>query len=242
MIEPIRTSSPGPMARTTGVVYLLFFLTAICAGLLVKGLIVPTDAVATAHNLLAHEALFRSGFAVNLLANAVYIALTALLYNLLRPVNATLSLLAAFFSLVGCGIQVVFAGLYTFGPLLVLGGDPSLSAFSAAQLQALAFVILKIGTQAFNVALVFFGFFDFLIGYLIFRSTFLPRWIGVPMMLAGLGWLTFLYPPLATRLSPGVQILGFVAELVLLLWLLIKGVNVQRWNEQSGGSQAQPAS
>ncbi len=242
MTEPIRPSSPGPMPRTTGAVYLLFFLTAICAGLLVKGLIVPTDAAATAHNLLAHEALFRSGFAVNLLANAVYIALTVLLYNLLRPVNATVALMAAFVSLAGCGIQVVFAGLYTFGPLLVLGGDPSLSAFSAAQLQALAFVILKTGTQAFNIALVFFGFFDFLIGYLIFRSAFLPRWIGVPMMLAGLGWLTFLYPPFASHLSPGVQILGFVAELVLLLWLLFRGVNINRWNEQLRGTQAQPTS
>ena len=231
---------PQPWARTTGFIYLLFFLTAVCAGLLLKGLIVPADAAATAHNLLAHERLFRSSFAVTLISTAFYIALTALFYNLFRPVNRTLSLLAAFLSLVGCGIQVVFAGLYTLGPPLVLGGDPYLGAFNPQQLQALAFFILKLGTQAFNIALVFFGFFDFLIGYLIFESTFLPRFLGVLMMLAGVGWLAALSPSLIKLLSPGVEVLGFLAELALMLWLIIKGVNLQRWNEQSGRPQTSP--
>jgi hypothetical protein len=234
------TQPPQPWARTTGFVYLLFFLTAICAGLLVKGLIVPTDAAATSHNLLAHERLLRSGFAVTLISTAFYVALTALFYNMFRPVNRTLSLLAAFLSLVGCGIQVVFAGLYTFGPPLVLGGDQYLTSFNPQQLQALAFLILKIGTQAFNIALVFFGFFDFLIGYLISKSTFLPRFLAVLMMLAGVGWLATLSPSLLTHLSPGVEILGFVAELALMLWLIIKGVNLQRWNQQSGLPQTPP--
>jgi hypothetical protein len=228
------------MARTTGFVYLLFFLTAVCAGLLVKGLIVSTDAAATAHNLLAHQRLLRSGFAVTLISTALYIALTALFYNLFRPVNRTLSLLAALFSLAGCVIQVVFAGLYTYGPPLVLGGDPYLAAFNPQQLQALAFLILKIGTQAFNIALVFFGFFDFIIGYLIFKSNFLPRFLGVLMMLAGVGWLSALSVSLVNHLSPGVEILGFLAELALMLWLIIKGVNLQRWNEQSGLPQTPP--
>jgi hypothetical protein len=228
------------MARTTGFVYLLFFLTAVCAGLLVKGLIVPTNAAATAHNLIAHEGLLRSGFAVTLISTAFYIALTALLYNLFRPVNRILSLLAAFLSLVGCGIQAVFAGLYTFGSPLVLEGDRYLTAFTPEQLQALAFLVLKTGMQAFNIALVFFGFFDFVIGYLIFKSTFLPRFLGVLMMLAGVGWLSALSTSLVKHLSPGVEILGFVAELALMLWLIIKGVNLQRWNEQSTLQQPSP--
>jgi hypothetical protein len=103
-------------------------------------------------------------------------------------------------------------------------------------LQALAFMFLKLNTQTANICLVIFGFYDLLIGYLIYRSTFLPRFLGVLMALAGLGWLTFLYPPLAHSLSPYVLVLGFLAELLLMLWLLVKGVNVQRWKEQASAA------
>ncbi|MGA7381230.1 MAG: DUF4386 family protein, partial [Terriglobales bacterium] len=81
-----------------------------------------------------------------------------------------------------------------------------------------------------------FGFYDLLLGYLIFRSTFLPQILGVLMMFAGLGWLTFLSPPFANHLTPYVLVLGFVAELLLMLWLLVMGVNVQRWKEQANAA------
>lgn len=81
-------------------------------------------------------------------------------------------------------------------------------------------------------ALVFFGVYDLLIGWLILGSTFLPRFLGALMVVAGLGWLTFLYEPLADRLSPYVQGLGIIAEALLMLWLLVAGVNVERWHEQ----------
>lgn len=81
--------------------------------------------------------------------------------------------------------------------------------------------------------LVFFGFYCLLIGYLIFTSTFLPRILGVLMAVAGLGWLTFLWPPFANYLSPYIFVPGFVGEGALTLWLLAVGVNVQRWNERA---------
>ena len=84
--------------------------------------------------------------------------------------------------------------------------------------------------------MVFFGVYCLLIGYLIFRSAFLSRILGVLMALAGLGWLTFLSPPLANRLSPYNLVLGFLAELALMLWLLARGVNVQRWKEQASAA------
>jgi len=87
-------------------------------------------------------------------------------------------------------------------------------------------------TSAIN-PLVFFGFYCLLIGYLIFRSTFLPRVLGAPMAFAGLGWLTFLSPPLATRLSPYILFPGLVGEGALTVWLLAKGVNVQGWQKQA---------
>jgi Domain of unknown function (DUF4386) len=94
-----------PKARITGIVYLLYFLTVISADFFVKRLVVSGDAEATANNILAHESLFRAGFAINLIATALYIALTALFYELFKPVNRSLSLLAAFIGLVGCAIS-----------------------------------------------------------------------------------------------------------------------------------------
>jgi hypothetical protein len=226
---------PRPRARTIAVVYLLYFLTAILGEFFLKGLVVDGDATATANNILAHQTLFRLGLATGLIATACYIAVTALFYGLFKPVNRSLSLLAAFFSLVGCAITA-FGSLFQLAPLVVLGGSQYLSVFKVEQLRAIALMFLELNTQTANICLVLFGFYDLLIGFLMFRSVFLPRILGVLMALAGLGWLTFLYPPLANSLSPYVLVLGFLAELLLMLWLLVKGVNVQRWKEQASAA------
>jgi Domain of unknown function (DUF4386) len=232
LTERIAEASPRPTARTTGVVYLLYFLTAVFGEFFLRGLVVSGDAAATANNILAHQPLFRLGLATGLIATACYIAVTALFYDLFKPVNRSLSLLAAFFSLVGCAI-LAFGSLFQLAPLVVLGGAQYLSVFNVEQLRALALMFFELYGQAVNICLVFFGFYCLLIGYLIFRSTFLPRVLGVLMAFAGLGWLTFLTPPLANYLSPYILVLGFLAELSLCLWLLVRGVNVQRWKEQA---------
>ena len=235
MTKRIAETSPCPSARITGVVYLLYFLTAVLGEFFLKGLVVDGDAAATANNILAHQSLFRLGLATGLIATACYIAVTALFYDLFKPVNRGLSLLAAFFSLVGCAI-LAFASLFQLAPLVVLGGSQYLSVFKVEQLRALALMFLGLNTQANNICVVFFGIYCLLIGYLIFKSTFLPRILGVLMALAGLGWLTFLSPPLANHLSPYNLVLGFLAELLLMLWLLVRGVNVQRWKEQASAA------
>ena len=232
MTERTAEASPRPRARITSVVYLLYFLTVMSADFFVKGIVVSGDAAATANNILAHQSLFRAGFAINLIATALYIAVTVLFYDLFKPVNRSLSLLAAFFSLVACAIQALSYVFY-LAPFVLLGGAPYLSVFKVEQLQALALMLLKLRSQAEQIDLVFFGFFDLLIGCLILRSTFLPRILGVLMALAGLGWMIFLLPPLADYLSHYILPLGFLAELLLMLWLLVKGVNVQRWKEQA---------
>jgi hypothetical protein len=235
MIERIAEASLRPRARITGVVYLLYFLTAVFGMFFMRGLVVSGDAAATANNLLAHQPLFRLGLATGLIATACYIAVTALFYGLFKPVNRSLSLLAAFFSLVGCAI-LAFASLFQLASLVVLGGDQYLNVFKVEQLRALAFLFLDLYGQGVNVCFVFFGVYCLLIGYLIFRSAFLPRILGVLMAFAGLGWLTFLSPPLANYLSPYVLVLGFLAELSLMLWLLVRGVNVPRWKEQASAA------
>jgi len=235
MMERIAEASPRPRARIIGAVYLLYFLTAIFGMFFLKGLVVVGDAAATANNILAHQPLFRLGLATGLIATACYVAVTALFYNLFKPVNRSLSLLAAFFSLVGCAI-LAFASLLQLAPLVVLGGGQYLSVFKAEQLRALASLFLELYGQGVNICFVFFGVYCLLIGYLIFKSAFLPRILGVPLALAGLGWLTFLSPPLANYLSPYIQIFGFLAELALMLWLLVMGVNVQQWKEQASAA------
>lgn len=236
MTNPIADASPRPKARITGVVYLFYFLTAILAEVFMKGIVVSGDAAATANNIQAHEPLFRLGLGTGLIATAWYIALTALLYELFKPVNRSVSLVAAFFSLVGCAIQA-FGGIFQLAPLVFSGSSADLSAFKPEQSQALALMFFKLDSQGQSITLVFFGLYCLLIGCLIFKSTFLPRILGVLMALAGLGWLTFLSPPLANALSPYVLILGFLAELSLMLWLLVKGVNVQRWKQQAAAAQ-----
>ena len=223
--------------RMTGAIYLLYFLMAMASVFLVRGIVVSGDAAATAANILAHETLFRLGSAVRAISTALYIVMAALFYDLFKAVNKTVSLLAAFFSIVGCAIQAV-GSLFQLAPLLILGGSSYLAAFTLEQLRALAFLFLRLEPQASIVEIVFFGFYDLLIGYLIFRSLFLPRALGVLMALAGLGWLTFLASPLASRLSIYVQILGFLAEAALMLWLLIQGVDAQRWKEQAKAAWA----
>jgi len=105
-------------------------------------------------------------------------------------------------------------------------------AFNAEQLKTLAFVFLSLNARVFDGYLVFFGFWCVLIGYLIFRSTFMPRILGLLEGLAGLCWLTFIWPPLAHYVSPYNQILAGLGEISLMLWLLVMGVNIERWKEQ----------
>jgi hypothetical protein len=230
-------ASPRARARMTGVVYLLFFLTALLgefftqqAGISGLGAL-PGDAAATANTILAHEASYLVGVALGLISTACYVAVTALFYQLFQPVSRSLALLAAFFGLVGCAITA-FGSLFQLAPLVLLDGSPYLSAFTGKQVQALALLSLHLNAQVGSIALVFFGLFQLLIGYLIVRSTFLPRMLGALMALAGLGWLTFLWPPLANSLLTPLEVLGVLAEALLMLWLLVRGVNAERWKEQ----------
>ena len=162
-------------------------------------LVVDGDATATATNILTHRGLFELGFTVYFIEMTCQIAITALFYDLLKPAGRSVSLVAAFLGLAGCVIKT-FSRLFFIAPLFILGGAHYLSVFSAAQLQALALLFLKVNDRGAGIALAFFGFYALLTGYLIFKSTFLPRILGVVSMVAGVGWLTFLYPPLGYRL------------------------------------------
>jgi hypothetical protein len=238
MTALITKASPRFLARMTGLFFLLTILTGIFAqGFVSEKLVVLNDAAATATNILTHKALFQLGFTVYLIEMACQVAMTALFYELLRPVSKSLSLLAAFWSLTGCVIKT-FARVFYIAPLFVLGGAPSLSVFSTEQLQSLGLLLLRVNEQGAGIALAFFGFATAVKGYLIFRSNFLPRFLGVLSIVAGLGWLTFLHPPLGYRAFPIVALLGLLGSAASIFWLLVFGVNEQRWKEQANAGAA----
>ncbi|HXP47869.1 MAG TPA: DUF4386 domain-containing protein [Terriglobales bacterium] len=239
MMERMVKASPRFKGRMAGAFQLLEALTAGFGQVIVLDrLVVAGNAAVTAANILGHERLFWLGFASSLIGVAFHIAWALLFYELLKPVNRSLSLLAAFVILVGCAIQALTSLLY-LAPLLVLQGGSSISAFTAEQLQALALMFLKLNSYAFDIYLVFFGFWCVLIGYLILRSTFLPRALGVLLAISGLGWVTYLYPPLAYHLFfPYIAAASALGEIPLELWLLVMGVNVQRWKQQASAAGA----
>jgi hypothetical protein len=198
-------------------------------------LVVAGNAAATATNVLGHQQLFLLGFASSLIAVPCHLVWAYLFYHLFRPVNKSIASLATFIILVGCAVQAVTSLLY-LAPLLTLQSARALDAFGPKQVQALALVFLKLNAQAFDVYLVFFGLWCILVGYLIFRSTFLPRIIGVLLTIDGVGWALYLVPPLAGRVFPLIAVASALAELPLMLWLLVFGVNDERWTEQAAAA------
>ena len=230
----ITKTSPRFLARMAGVLFLLTILAGIFAQAFVsERLIVFNDAALTANNILSHKGLLQAGYAVYLFEMACQIAMAAFFYLLLRPVSNSIALAATFLELSGCIIKT-FARVFFIMPLFVLGGAPSLSMFSTEEQQGLALLLLKVNDQGAVLALAFFGFSTTLTGYLTFRSGFLPRWLGVLSFVSGLGWLTFLYPPLGQRAFPFVVIVALLGSVATIFWLLVFGVDEERWREQAG--------
>ncbi|HEX3320372.1 MAG TPA: DUF4386 domain-containing protein [Terriglobales bacterium] len=210
-------TSPQLYARMAGISYLLGSLTSVLGQMVILGmLVVSCSATATAANILSHEPLFRLGFVSSLMTVPFHLVWAVLFYGLFKPVNKSVSLLAGFVMLVACAMWALSSLLY-LAPLLVLQGKTSLSAFAREQLQALALMLLKLNAQAYDIGLVFFGFWCVLIGYLILRSTFLPRIIAVLEVLAGLGYMTLLWRPLTHYLYPYNLALAGPGEISLLL-------------------------
>jgi hypothetical protein len=194
-------------------------------------LVVSTDAAATAANILGNESLFRFSLVLSVLAVVFNIARTALNYILFRPVGRKVTLLAAFLGLIAVALQA--ASILPELPVLtLLKNGKDFGAFNTEQLQSLVLLLFKWNGQVSNFYLTFFGFCCILGGYIIYKSTFLPRLLGILLAMAGVGYSTYLWPPLANYLYPYNLALG-IGELLVGLWLLIFGVNAERWKEQA---------
>ena len=227
-----REMSPRFLARIVFILAALEGQAQVFGQLRIPGrLVVSTDAAATAVNILGNESLFRLGLLLSVLAVAFNVARTVLSYVLFRPVGRIVALLIAFFGLVAIALQAASI-LFELPVLVVLKNGEALSGFNVDQLQSLALIFLRWNGQASNLYLAFFGLCCMLSGYVIYKSTFLPRILGVLLAMAGVGYSTYLWPPLANYLYPYNLALG-VGELLLGLWLLVFGVNAERWKEQA---------
>ena len=235
-----RAASPRLKARTAGLLYLISLIMNGFAIFVLSKLTVSGDAAATAHNILASEQLFRYGFAADLIGALCYVGVTLLLYKLFKAVSESSSLLAAFLSLVAVAIGA--ANLVNLmAPMVLLGGAPYLNAIAPGELQALAQAFLRLHALGYLIAVVFFAFYMIVIGGLIVRSTFMPRIIGMLLIIESVcaliyGFASFLAPPFAAHLFPAILAPGLVGEGSLTLWLLIVGVNAKKWKEQAAAT------
>jgi hypothetical protein len=231
-------TSPQLYARIGGVLYLIIIVVGLFDEAFVRNrIIVPGDATATAVNIRSLESLWRFGIAAEFFLLICAVALTLIFYVLLRPVSRDLALLAVFFDLVSLAVEAAVQ-LYLLGALFPLGKAEYLRAFEPEQLYALASLSVKSHGYGFGVALIFFGCECLIFGYLIFRSGFFPKALGVLMQIAGLSYLTnsfalILAPNFADRIFPAVLVPAFVGEASVCLWLIVKGVNVEKWEEKA---------
>jgi hypothetical protein len=231
-------TSPQIYARTGGALYLIIIALGIFGEVFVRGkLIISGNSVATAANITSMELLWRWGIVSEVLALICTITLAMVYFVLLNPVNKNLNLLATFFRMISIVIQGV-AVLHLAEALFPLGDVAFQTAFSPEQLDILTNLAIKSHSYGFSFSLLILGCCFLIHGYLIFKSSFLPKALGVMIVVAGLGYLTngftlLLAPALEGQIFQIIVLPVFLGELSLSLWLLIKGVNVEKWKNLS---------
>lgn len=214
-------------ARAGGILYLAIFVTGLFAQIVVRDrLIVPGDVTATASNIMASTLLFRMGFAAGLLMLLCDVAVTLILYVLLKQTSKNLALLSTFFRLVSIAVMGINL-LHHLGALFFLDGKDYLKVFEPQQLHALAYLSLRLYDYGYNISLAFFGVHCLVLGYLLFRSVYFSRVLGVLLVVTGLCYLVnsfswFLVPAFAGKLYPVILVPCFVGELSLSFWLLFR--------------------
>lgn len=233
MTSHLSETSPSTRGRILAALYLTVIVCGIIAQAFISDrLVVRDDAARTAANILANTALYRSAFTIFMVEMVAQIAASLLFYDLLKPVNRSVARISTVIGVVGAGIKTL-ARLFYYTPLILLSGAPYLATLEPAQLNTLALAFLKINAVGTQIGLIFFGFETVLRGWLIFKSEFLPRFLGVISMIGGLGWLTFLWPPLGSQAFMFVALFAIVGVFATTGWLFVRGVDDARWRNRA---------
>ncbi len=221
---------PGKtLARIAGLLYLIVIITGLFAEMFVReALAVSGNALATAHNIQTSEMLYRLGFVSDLINLICGLPVILIFYILFRQVSKYLITLAVLFVIISYAVMAANL-LIQLVPLFYLGNDHYLAAFQPAQLAALSKITLDAQEQGYGIALVFFGCYCVIAGYLIYRSTLMPRILGILYAIAGVCYLVnsftmFLLHNFDNPLFPYILVPAFIGELSVCLWLLIMGV------------------
>jgi hypothetical protein len=226
-------TSPKVYARIAGALYLLIAPLGVFGIGYVPSLIVAGDAAATASNIMASESLYRLSIVAALLTQVINILVVLALYRVLRPAHKTMPLLMVVFFLVSVPITMLNEVNHV-APLLLLNNADYLTVFTADQLQALVPLFLDLHEYGVNIASIFWGLWLFPMGYAVFKSGYLPKILGILLMIGCVGYLAdFVLFTLFPTVNLTVAQFTFIGELLLPLWLLIKGVNVERWEERA---------
>ena len=232
--------SPDRKARIAGFLYLICIVSGFCAEAFVRNkLVAYDDATFTARNIIASPSLYRLGFLADLISFTTGIVIAIIFYDLFKSVSRPVARASLTFGIVSNTVSIA-ASIFCFAPLHILGGSGYLRAFDPNQLQSLALLSLQLYQFAFVLNLGLFSFDCFATGYLIYRSTFLPRFLGVSLIIGGFCYLTnsvtyFLPPKLLPDLFPWIYLPSLLAEVSLALWLAVAGVNVARWHTVENG-------
>lgn len=218
---------PARTMRLAGALYVLVIAGGLFNEAAVMGTLAGKGPEATAAAIAASESLWRWGMGVHLLYLPCAVVMNVLVYKLLRSVEPTLALLALVFALVALAVEASFI-LQLFVPVALAGDGGSFAAIAEAERQALAYLSIRLYAIGFGLALFFFSGFCTLVGILILRSGHLPKFVGVLMLAAGMGYMVsgllgVVAPPLSSVLSPWLLAPCFVGEASVALWLLITG-------------------
>lgn len=230
--RPMTETAPSTRGRIIATLYLFVFAAGVVAQVFIADrLVVGGSAAATAANIIANRSLYRLGFTIFMLEMVAQVVVTTMFYDLLKPVNRSVSRISMVIGLTGCGIKTM-SRLFCYAPLILLGA-PAFSAIEPAQLATVSLAFIRINDQGAAIALIFFGFETVLGGWLVFRSGFLPRFLGVVSTVGGLGWLTYLWPPLGSQVLVVVALFAIAGVMTTAGWLLIRGVDDSRWHARA---------
>ena len=238
------TSQARSLRTMARMVFVLNLLSAVPDGFsisILRKLFVRGDAAATAANILASEGQFRLGFVADLVSIVFFVAAMLLMYEIFRAVSRRGALLFLILVTMGAGFQALEC-VQDLAVLALLKGGAGTSAIPSAQANALALVFLRLHSSNYVLALFFYGCCGLVMGYLILRSIFVPRILGLFAIIEALGYLTFtlasfLSPPLVTHIYPYVPFAtAAVGEIPVYFWLFFKGVNAERWQEQAAAT------